>query len=701
MKNLFTALLCLLSWSSIAQLSFQGKPTTALSTEKAIFEAELNDYEVVQFEAHDLVQHLKKATTTTSVNLALGSHNWDLTLNEYQLFAPDGHFLMDDIDLNQVKTFQGYVDGHPERFARIVVIEDYMVGVIHDGINQYEIVPTKRFLPQQNQKGQYLIYRSADQRSENSSCNDFRSSQNIKEEAQAKQMASCPGMNINFNTQTLNSTCQQIQLIIDIDPFFISSTGGGLSTFFAWIVPLLTAEGFYATEFNISFLLTSINNYTTATNPYPTTFPGFGGAFNTVIASVWAGNTTIPRDAIILFTGFGTCSIASGEASGIGDFCTVTDPNFWVASCGLMGGVVVAHELGHLLNAAHPAENCGAFPPNPCNFVPRPLMCPGSCSPTLTFNNDPGSYTAINDHLNNSQTCLSRPSATITGPDVLCPPHTSPATFGVTWAGNGTFIVPNASWTAGPGLSLTGPGNILNGVDFNVDPLYSGTTWVKVTFTSNGCTYAYQRNVVVNPSVQLSVQTQDLIPQCTNNNDFFLDMCPPDKINITAFLPGIPSATFSFTCSGGVSCSTSGSNGLSVSVPSGVSSFGLVVTTANQENCSNGRTFVFLESSNCPNYPLWEQIPQQEQAFQTPAPSNDLKLFPNPLASKAELQIELPPSELPYTLHLMDMQGRVLKTVQTTDQVSAWSMDDWTPGVYWVQATSNDVSLVKKLVISD
>ncbi len=689
--------LLLCSLSSMAQKSFQGKTTTTLSTEKAIFGEELNDYEVVQFEASDLVQHLRKANTTTSINLALGSHNWNLTLSEYQLFAPDGHFLMDDIDLSQVKTFQGYVDGHPERFARIVVVEDYIVGIIHDGEEQFELVPAKRFLPQESRKEQYLIYRSVDQRTDNAECNNALSSQEKEEDLQAKQVSSCPGMNINFNTTTLNNTCQQIEFAIDVDPLFLSNTGGGLATFFSWVIPFLGAEGFYSTTFDVSFIISNVIYYTTANNPYVGTINPTG--LNNLIASTWAGNTTVSRDAIILFTGIGFCPIVLGSASGIGDFCTVPNPNFWVAECGLMGGVVVAHELGHLLNASHPASNCGAFPPNPCNTIPKPLMCMGSCSPTLSMAGDPGNFNKIEDHLANSGACLSRPTATILGPQVLCPPHTGPATYSLNWAGTGTFTIPGIIWTSGPGLSLASAGNTLNGEDFNIDPIYSGTTWVKVTITSNGCTYSYLRNVVVNPNVQLSVQSQSFFNQCTDNSTLFIDMCPPEQISITAFLPGVAGATFSFNCFGGVSCSPSGSNGLTINVPTGVTGFGVTVNTSNQEDCTNGRTFVFMESFKCSDQQLTDQTEQLEQAFRQE--NGDLKLFPNPLTNQKELRIELPASELPYTLHLMDMQGRVLKTVQTTDQTLRWAMNDWSPGIYWVQATSNDVSLVKKLVISD
>ena len=81
-----------------------------------------------------------------------------------------------------------------------------------------------------------------------------------------------------------------------------------------------------------------------------------------------------------------------------------------------------------------------------------------------------------------------------------------------------------------------------------------------------------------------------------------------------------------------------------------------------------------------------------------PVTGSDIKVYPNPLTD-GKLKIDLSGTKGTSEIKLVDLSGKVLKQISSSDQ-SLLKMDvDAKPGIYMIQIINNEKSITKKLVV--
>ena len=77
--------------------------------------------------------------------------------------------------------------------------------------------------------------------------------------------------------------------------------------------------------------------------------------------------------------------------------------------------------------------------------------------------------------------------------------------------------------------------------------------------------------------------------------------------------------------------------------------------------------------------------------------AEDVLIFPNPASSN--VSIILPTKNESTTIEMIDMQGRILKTIQTNESILELDIFDFVSGMYWVKISTGDKKIIKKLNI--
>lgn len=78
-------------------------------------------------------------------------------------------------------------------------------------------------------------------------------------------------------------------------------------------------------------------------------------------------------------------------------------------------------------------------------------------------------------------------------------------------------------------------------------------------------------------------------------------------------------------------------------------------------------------------------------------PGKGLELFPNP--ASAQVALRLPAAELPATVRLLSLDGKVMKTLRMESPLQSIALDDIAKGLYFVEAAGKQRRHTQKLVV--
>ncbi len=119
----------------------------------------------------------------------------------------------------------------------------------------------------------------------------------------------------------------------------------------------------------------------------------------------------------------------------------------------------------------------------------------------------------------------------------------------------------------------------------------------------------------------------------------------------------------------------------------------LKITVTENTATSSRKIRMYLESRGGVRLPVI--ITQEEK----PVSTNDIHAnelftaYPNP--SKGNLTLEL---EQNATIEVFNQTGQLIKQVQTTSGIHTWNIADWTNGVYLIRVSTENNSVVKKVI---
>lgn len=77
----------------------------------------------------------------------------------------------------------------------------------------------------------------------------------------------------------------------------------------------------------------------------------------------------------------------------------------------------------------------------------------------------------------------------------------------------------------------------------------------------------------------------------------------------------------------------------------------------------------------------------------------DVKVYPNPVQSNARVTLEVGESLIGGTVRVIDLNGKVMSTYDITQSNTQISTDDLIDGQYFVEATKENVSVKKQIIV--
>lgn len=703
----------------------------------------LTEYELLQFDQHRIPTILNQKDLN-ELQITLDDYQLNLSLQKWDLFDSRSKTqLLQHLDNKAFDLYKVAINNSSD-YSGVLLISASAFYLEYKAAGSHRVITSvDHFLNKKHTSEDYITYEKKHlvRSGETPLC---YAEQNMGKEnvtppsnGNSFNSSSCEDGLVNYNTIT-TSDFRIVELALEIDPAFVTATGGGFGLLIALVAELSALETFYsAPPYNVTFVITNSNIYNNLNNPYPI-IPAINqvgyDAVNAAIVSTLAMDNSFTRDIAILYTGVIHSICGSVTETGIGTFCDGSEVNCWVrfnntGTC--PNGLVTTHEVGHLFNGRHPANDEIAPPNTACHNTvicngpaggpefPN-LMCSGCPSQIISLDDDPDNENAIATHLGLSTACFDSYDANIVGEDVLCNGFKE---YKYQLIMNPSPIfVPNIVWTVGSELTIVGS-NTESSV--TVKPTLGSSTSISTltaTISIQGYTLKATRKVSVNPIPQIRVSGGDVVSQCSDNANYFFNvLCPPDYLTVKGFLPGVPDADFTFQCFGEVTCSNAGNNTINISVPNGVNSFGMTVSVDSDVCGQDGRTFVFLPNYNCGWYAVDETSPTDllnnlkrdgikeqiepkdwnELEQELLSHKKSIKVFPNPVASQEKLIVEVPFNIDEYELRLIDVNGKIVQTMQSSQSKLEIDISHVESGAYFIQVFNEKMVESKRIVITN
>jgi len=463
-----------------AQSLFQFKPVAIQDGEKEELSRLIRDYRVVSLNPKSVAAICAKGIC--SFQLETPDHVWDITLEENELLSPNYRMAINGKSNTQqgptVKTYKGFIGDNPDNYVRLTIGNDFLDGYLKIDSTLLFIKPVKHILPGYPYNNRFVLFNSSDIINDPSisDCGVLN---------EAREM----GEQINVQTinaaQSATASCYFVEIATEADYEFYQLRGSSVIAANNSILSELNqVEGLYQSTFNIRFIITFQNVWTTSNDPYSAIAGSTGSNVTSEVKNYWQANFgNVPRDFVHFFSGKSNHGIRGSAASAtIGRMCEVSGGTYAFTAANLTNINIAnstAHEIGHLFNASHIGETCTT------------LMC------TLTPPDGPdyrlfifaqASINTINNWISSNNGCLSDlASVYVTGTDPVC----STGTYAVQGLPGGSTVTTWTSNTSGLSVSYSTATRQNN---------YNGEATITAFGTlggTSGCTYTADKTVWV------------------------------------------------------------------------------------------------------------------------------------------------------------------------------------------------------------
>jgi hypothetical protein len=373
-------------------------------------------------------------------------------------------------EMQECITFKGTINNNENDVVLLTITNTYLAAQIQIGKETYHIEPIANHV--YGEKG-FVLFQDKNILSKNTktTCGT------------AEQPALPNEISTNISTDRLTN-CKVLEVAMDADYSFWDRYKE--NTYGVMIGNMFVVASVYKSTFNLNFVITYAGYYDTQlTCPY---YGSAGGAEAYLLQAKnhWLiDRVGIKRDLVHLFSGdpFG---FIIGYALQLGAICREPDNSFCVTSDYFRPYLdkIIAHEIGHLLNATHDGASCPIFGTNS-------IMCPNANNSELEFSI--GSQSQINIHLMQYPYCFNDMVGlcdAIIGADQICETDEQEQSY--------FMAAPSYPWQ--PSIIWEKTGNI----EWVTPPLSSSTS-VRVRPTGSGVAYITAR-INLNSYVDCPIQ---------------------------------------------------------------------------------------------------------------------------------------------------------------------------------------------------
>lgn len=489
-------LLSVLVLSASAQIKVKSQPTKLPTDQVAAVSKRVANFSILTIKPTDIKNSLRASRGTSRLVVEAGdSLKFDIALEENDIRSPNYRSFESsekgriEIPRGECSTYKGVVNGEPSSFARLLITDGTVEGLILDRkTGYYYLQPLSAFSKGADPEA-YVLYNLADAKDIPGACGT-ESVAKILKEKQTKSGSS-------VEASRVPTTCRILEIATDSDYEFTVNNGGNPNSTILGI--LNTVDAVYQSDLNIKIVVVHQNFYSTSSDPYNST-----DAFvqRTEFANNWNSNfTSVARDVAHLFTGKsmgGVLGIAY-----IGTVCSNPSEAYSITVDDVFEAYTTAHELGHNLGGTHPDPGSADCFPN------RTVMCQGSN--LATFNFSLASRNQINGYVGSNSTCiLNFDNLEIVGPSIIC--ANSSASFSIP-----NQYLPPISWSSSSNISLnTTSGNNVTGSTFN--DAVSG--WINASFTATttpSCVVTNRKDIWLGKPDIYTIRYDSNIPTSTFN----------------------------------------------------------------------------------------------------------------------------------------------------------------------------------------
>jgi len=378
LKYIFLAFIAVLyAWNANAQIEPRITKVALSEQDRAIVSQHLSEYTAFTIDKKALVDSLYNNGKCKFQLHIDERHNWTINLQFNDMRAPNykqtyvsdkGTFEREPFRVN---TFKGTTSGN--QAVRFSIDENNFFGVVFDEKLHYVIRPISDFT-KNNSDERLIVYKNSDIIVTNENSDYINDAITAPVDEKNKKTEG--------NMTRGGAPCTYyLEIATDADYEFYQIHGNNTNSYILSVLNVV--EGIYQSTFDMKFIVTYQNVWTTQSNGYPYTSTSAGVLLTNQFYPYWDSNMTgVQRDIAHLFTG-------KDIGPGVGG----------IAYLGTLGGshsyslsrlqdhphVVTAHEIGHVLGGLHTIPL-----PNDClcndNYLSS-IMCPSTAHdmPNLWF----------------------------------------------------------------------------------------------------------------------------------------------------------------------------------------------------------------------------------------------------------------------------------------------------------------------------
>lgn len=367
------------------------------------------------------------------IQLSIGGELRNLVLEPIELRGPSyvqtevGDEGEIELAREPVSTFRGFVEGEPESDVRLFISSQMVKGYVEVESQRFYLDPAYQY-DEGGGSNRLVIYEDGDQRDEAGLSCGLTEVRQHAEDLLGGQLADELAERRSGDPQK-GVTLREMEIATDADFEYYAIYGANTNSHILSVINMV--DGFYA-EVNLQLKVVNQRVFTSALgDPYSTC--NVYGQWCEMWQEWNANRTAIHRDVAHLFSGKRLYQSATTRVRGTsglaGTVCNLSLA--YVTSTNYREPALVAHEMGHALNALHinssncPDTDCllNCVPGQACNVdtcpdpnpAGGPVMCGSIQQPATDFT---GSVSVLNSYINGSgSSCLSVIStATSTNP---------------------------------------------------------------------------------------------------------------------------------------------------------------------------------------------------------------------------------------------------------------------------------------------
>ena len=361
-----------------SQIDLSTQKAVLITKDKVILEQHLKEYATFTIDKREIINTLR-TNGTGQFRLHIDEQqDWTLDLQLNDMRAPDykqtyisdkGKF---EYESYHVNTFKGTTSTN--QIARFTIDENNFFGVILDEKFHYVIRPAKDYTKNSLDES-LIVYKSSDIIFENEIFDYIHDALIVPDDGENENEEE----SVMRSSSAYTPCTYYLKIATDADYGTYQGNGSNLTNTYGYVFSILNiVEGFYESTFNLRFIITYQNVWTTTSNGYPYTQTATCSDLLSQFRNYWNSNMTeISRNIAHLFTAqlLGCAWIGridnpttpitnNSYAYGLSPFWSITYKT-------------VTHEIGHNLNALDANLMYPVPPECLCGNDFRSIMCQG------------------------------------------------------------------------------------------------------------------------------------------------------------------------------------------------------------------------------------------------------------------------------------------------------------------------------------